>query len=291
MFRISGFTDEISEDFEVQLRAAKRLGLEYISLRNVDGVNIGACTVDHIRRRVAPLCKSYGIGISSIASPLGKVPADDDEACAAQLETAARIAAFSELLSCGYVRIFSFYIPRGERPQIYRDRVLERVAGLLGAFEHSGVTLLHENEKGLYGDTAQRCLDIVQGLRAGNALGLVFDPANFVQIGADAWEAFELLRPHVQYVHIKDALRGSGMNVPCGEGDGQIRRILAALKADGYDGFLTLEPHLAAFGGLDELERYEARDYIDRTRSLPPYDGFALQYKALKRLMSENQGG
>lgn len=122
-------------------------------------------------------------------------------------------------------------------------------------------------------------------------MGLVFDPANFVQIGADAWEAFELLRPHVQYVHIKDALRGSGMNVPCGEGDGQIRRILAALKADGYDGFLTLEPHLAAFGGLDELERYEARDYIDRARSLPPYDGFALQYKALKRLMSENQGG
>ena len=39
-----------------------------------------------------------------------------------------------------------------------------------------------------------------------------------------------------------------GRVVPAGEGNGQIRELMAAAQASGYDGFLSLEPHLKVAG-------------------------------------------
>jgi sugar phosphate isomerase/epimerase len=61
-------------------------------------------------------------------------------------------------------------------------------------------------------------------------------------------EGYEALRPYVEYVHVKDALSGSGRVVPAGEGDGEIRETISALHASGFDGFFSLEPHLASSG-------------------------------------------
>ena len=114
----------------------------------------------------------------------------------------------------------------------------------------AGVTLCHENEKGIYGDTAGRCAEI---LRLYPDIKAVFDPANFVQCGQDTWEAWELLKPYIRYLHIKDAL-SDGSVVPAGKGVGRIKKILDAYRAMGGS-VVTIEPHLKVFSGLAELER------------------------------------
>lgn len=82
---ISGFSDEISSDFETQLQKVNELGMNYISLRGIDGENIGKFTVDKIRTTVLPKLKKWNIGVSSIGSPIGKIYIQDDAAFQEQL--------------------------------------------------------------------------------------------------------------------------------------------------------------------------------------------------------------
>ena len=78
-----------------------------------------------------------------------------------------------------------------------------------------------------------------------------FDAANFVQCGIRPHcEAYELLRPYLVYVRVKDALAATGEVVPAGDGDGQVRETLGELRDSGFHGYLSLEPHLALAGRL-----------------------------------------
>jgi sugar phosphate isomerase/epimerase len=83
---------------------------------------------------------------------------------------------------------------------------------------------------------------------------MTFDPANFVMCGVRPFtEGYELLKDYIEYVHIKDGLMSEQRVVPAGQGDGEVRELLMALKARGFDGFLSLEPHLSnagQFGGF-----------------------------------------
>jgi sugar phosphate isomerase/epimerase len=117
--------------------------------------------------------------------------------------------------------------------------------------------LLHENEKEIYGDNPRRCLDIVTSVGSPK-LQLAWDPANFVQVGVRPFtEGYEMLRPHVGYIQIKDALLADGTVVVAGAGDGEVVETIRALRTDGFDGFFSLEPHLGdtsstgAFSGPD----------------------------------------
>jgi sugar phosphate isomerase/epimerase len=133
-------------------------------------------------------------------------------------------------------------------PSKYRDEVISRMKTLVKKAEEEGVVLLHENEKDIYGDTAERCLDILETCQSHN-LRAALDPANFVQCGVKPYtEAFPLLKKHIEYVHIKDALFEGGKVVSAGEGDGEVRKVLRELKEKGYQGFMSLEPHLENAG-------------------------------------------
>jgi 3-dehydroshikimate dehydratase len=92
-------------------------------------------------------------------------------------------------------------------------------------------------------------------------LKIVFDPANFVQCGVKPYsEAYPLLQTYIENVHIKDALFIDGKEVPAGKGDGEVREVLRALKDRGYNGFLSLEPHLEAsetFAGFSGQELFK----------------------------------
>ena len=102
--------------------------------------------------------------------------------------------------------------------------------------------LLHENEKGIYGERAAECKKLLDAF-GGKSFKAVFDFANFVQAKQDTMEAYELLKDHIAYVHVKDAVWESGAVVPAGMGDGQMAEILKKMLSDGYRGFLSLEPH------------------------------------------------
>ena len=95
---------------------------------------------------------------------------------------------------------------------------------------------------------------------ASPALRATFDPANFVQCGVRPFsDAYALLRPYLVYLQVKDARASAGEVVPAGQGDGELRETLAALRDSGFAGFMSLEPHLAQagrFGGFSGPEGF-----------------------------------
>ena len=145
--------------------------------------------------------------------------------------------------------------------------------------------LLHENEKGIYGDTAARCADIMRELYS-DSFKAVFDPANFVQCGEDTKNAYNLMQDYIEYIHIKDAKNSDGTVVPAGMGDGNVEWLMKQLFENGYHGFLSLEPHLGSFEGLNALENG------DIMKNLPEggEGTFTLAFNALNKIL-ENVGG
>ncbi len=150
-------------------------------------------------------------------------------------------------LGAPYIRLFSFFIPAGTDPDSRREEVLSRMGALAELAASSDVILVHENEKDIYGDIPRRCLDIVTSV-ASPKLRLAWDPANFVQVGVQPFaEGYSLLRPHIGYIQIKDAMLSDGTVVVAGAGDGEVVETIRALRADGFDGFFSLEPHLGEY--------------------------------------------
>jgi sugar phosphate isomerase/epimerase len=256
VWTLSGFIDEISNDFQEQCEVAAGLGLRFVEVRSAWGINILDLDVgqwDTLRETLA----RYGLKVSSIGSPIGKIMINDD--FAPHLERMRHAVEVAQLLEAPYIRLFSFFIPEGTDPDSWRDEVLSRMSALTDAAADSDVILVHENEKEIYGDIPRRCLDIVTSV-ASPKLQLAWDPANFVQVGVRPFtEGYAMLRAYVGYVQIKDALLADGTVVVAGAGDGEVVETVRALRADGFDGFFSLEPHLGeytAFGALSGAELF-----------------------------------
>jgi sugar phosphate isomerase/epimerase len=256
MWTLSGFVDEISDDFSEQCKVAADLGLRYVEVRSAWGTNIldlDDAQLATVRETLA----EHGLKVSSIGSPIGKISIDDD--FPPHLDRMQHAVEVAGTLEAPYIRIFSFFIPDGTDPDSRRDDVLSRMSALAGAAVDSDVILVHENEKEIYGDIPRRCLDIVTSVSSPK-LQLAWDPANFVQVGVRPFtEGYAMLRPYVGYMQIKDALLADASVVVAGEGDGELRETVRALRADGFDGFFSLEPHLGeytAFGALSGPELF-----------------------------------
>lgn len=250
--KISGFSDEIADDFIAQLDAMQELGIDHIEVRNL-AVNgkpkevIVDLTADDLRAAKCELDKR-GMRVSAIGSPIGKIMITDDfESHLERFQAALRAADAFESSS---IRMFSFFMPEGEDPARYRDEVMRRLQALSQAARRhrSDILLLHENESDIYGDTPERCKDIFESVGAEN-LRFTLDPANFVACGVKPFtEAYPTLKPWLHYVHVKDKESPKGKVVVAGEGSAEWRELLGALKADGYAGFFSLEPHLQVAG-------------------------------------------
>ena len=245
MWTLSGFADEISPDPELQCSELAELGIRFVEFRSAWGANVLDLDDAQLEDAVRILDKQ-GIRFSSVGSPIGKIGIHDD--FAAHQARFARALDVAERFNAPYIRLFSFFMPAGDDPATHRDEVLHRLGALVEQAAGRDVVLLHENEKGVYGDTPDRCLDIAESLGSPQ-LRLIWDAANYVQCGVTPFtEGYEKLRPYLQYVHVKDALRADGSITPAGQGDGQLPETVRALKADGFDGFFSMEPHLAHAG-------------------------------------------
>ena len=256
MWTLSGFADEISPDLTEQCEVASGLGLKYIEVRSAWDVNILDLSPDQLAT-MRKTFRNYGIQVSSIGSPIGKVFIDEDfEPHLDRMRHAAEVA---HELDAPYIRIFSFFIRPGEDPAGHRAEVIDRMRALVRVAEEADLILLHENEKEIYGDVPDRCLDLIRSVGS-PYLKLAWDPANFVQVGVRPYsDGYSKLRPHLEYVQIKDALAEDGTVVPAGRGDGEVAATVRALRHDGFDGFFSLEPHLAlghAIGGFSGPELF-----------------------------------
>lgn len=248
---LSGFSDEIAPELDLQLAALQEWGVTHLELRAADGVNVSDFTPEKVREVKAKL-EAAGISVSSIGSPLGKIGIQED--FAPHLDKLKRTLEIQKELGAPYVRMFSFYIPQDQNPADFREEVLDRLGRMVEEAKAWDSVLLHENEKDIYGDNASRCKELMDAFY-GPHFQAVFDFANFVQVGQETLPAYELLKPYVTYVHVKDAQWGTGTVVPASQGDGHVGEILADLIGGGWKGFLSLEPHLTDFAGLAALEQ------------------------------------
>jgi sugar phosphate isomerase/epimerase len=242
-FTLSAFGDEIADDLETQLSVLADLDVRGLELRGAWGKNVLDLTEDGLARARA-LLDSYQCSVSAVGSPVGKSRLSQPREY--EQERMQRAIRAAKALGTDKIRVFSFYYD-GPAEQA-RDEVIARMALLTEQAAQAGLTLVHENEKDIYGDIPERCQDILASVGS-PALRMAFDPANFVQCDVRPIErAWPLLVDYVTHIHIKDAVFETGAVRPAGQGDGAIPELLATLNSRGYEGYLTLEPHLKVAG-------------------------------------------
>ena len=266
-FILSAFADEIAADLKTQMDILEQHDICHIEMRGVNGRNLVEHSLDEVRE-IKKILDQRGFKISAVGSPIGKIKITDD--FEPHLKLFKHTIEIAKILETSYIRMFSFFIPAAEDPKAHREEVMRRWSQFIEAAAGSGLILLHENEKEIYGDTPERCLDLLNTMHS-DSLKAIFDPANFVQCDVKTYpEAFDLLKDQVVYLHIKDAVYADHHVTPAGEGDGKIREILKALHERDFSGFLSLEPHLDGSslpGGGPKL--------------------FGVACEALKRILSE----
>lgn len=245
--KIYAFADEASANIDEQIKAMKENKLDGLEIRNVDGVNISRITkekAEEVRKKL----DDAGLRVWTIGSPIGKIDIEKDD-FALHTEKFKHTLELADILGAENIRLFSFFTPAENRSS-YKDKVIERLSAFCEIAKGSGITLCHENEKGIYGDIPERCLEIHKALPEMKA---IFDPANYVQCEVDTLKAWEMIKPYVKYLHIKDAL-ADGNVVPAGKGIGNVKFILDDYIRNG-GGSVTVEPHLTVFDGLKALEK------------------------------------
>lgn len=277
-FKLAAFADEASGRLDEQVRAMKENGVGMLEIRGVDGKNVAELTVEEageVRRRL----DDAGIKVWSIGSPYGKILMKDD--FGAHLESFKRTLEVADVLGAQHFRMFSFYGTKevSDDAGVIFDAVAARIQRFVDAAEGSDVMLCHENEKGIYGDMAANCRQLHEAFPSIRA---IFDPANFVQCSQDTLEAWDMLEPYVEYMHIKDADE-DGFVVPAGCGIGHVPEIIQKYKGR----VLTVEPHLTVFPGFDRLERSEQMKL--KFRYPDSFTAFAAAVDAVKNIIGEGE--
>ena len=241
---LSAFADEISPDLDVQMRVCKELGIGHIELRAAFGKNVLDFDAA-LRKSVREKLQAGGMAIACIGSPIGKVKLD--EPWPAHFDRFKVAVEMAEFFGAPLIRLFSYYPAKGEAFPTGRDEVLRRLQLQADYVKDHPVTLVHENEKAIYGEKGVACLDILKTVNSPKLRG-VFDFANFIQAGDDNLKNWEMLKPYVAHFHIKDCKRETKKVVPAGQGDGNLQTILEDAYKSGYNGFFSLEPHLKVAG-------------------------------------------
>ena len=273
MIRICAFSDEASPSLQGQINAMQRNGITLTELRSVDGKNVKDLSIVEAAEIKAKL-DDAGFAVWSVGSPLGKVDISVD--IEDYLQTVAHVCELAQTLGCKRIRMFSFFKAYGHPEKVY-----EYLRRMVAVAEGYGVTLCHENEKDIFGDTLERVQQIKQ-----NVFGLahVYDPANFLQCGQEAEKTLAALHADTDYFHIKDVIAATGEIVPAGHGDGHIGELIGMINRDA-DVVLTLEPHLRVFAGYAQIDASEMKNKYTYENNDQAFDAAA---DALKALLAQN---
>jgi len=285
----TGFADEAGGDIDTQIRVTRELGWEHIEARAVDGVNITDIAEEKFDE-VAGKLSAAGIGINCFGSAVANWGKDarkreDFDKSMAELE---RALPRMERIGCAAIRGMSFAIVRDGRPdapEVERE-VFGKVAQLVRMCEEAGMIYLHENCMNYGGLSYEHTLTLLDRIRS-PSFALVFDTGNPV-VSLDhrgnepyrlqsSWEFYRNVKEFVRHVHVKDAVYvGPSKGIfpearytwP-GEGNGDVRRIVADLLAGGYEGGFSIEPHMGSVYHEDSevsSEESARRTYVEYGR-------------------------
>ncbi|WP_309110873.1 sugar phosphate isomerase/epimerase family protein [Saccharothrix sp.] len=240
---LAGITDEAASDLAGQLAVLAELGWTGMELRSVDALPVAELS-DRQFGEVAKAVSDHGVRVVCLASRIGgftrpiTAPFEDD---LAELDV---LLARCGALGTPFVRIMS-YPNDGLGELRWRDRVIARVSTLAELAASAGVVLVHENCAGWAASSADRALELLAEVPA---LRLLFDTGNGVPHGYDAYALLERVAPHVVHVHVKDAV--GDRFVPPGQGAARVADCVALLRAHGYRGAWSLEPHVSLLPGV-----------------------------------------
>jgi len=245
MLKLSAFADEISPELDEQIRICRLNGVTHFELRSVNKINV--LDFDrNLQKEIKARLTENGLGVVSIGSPIGK--SKIDEPWPGHFERFKLAVELAEFFNAPMIRIFSYYPPKPEQDvHQFRDEILKRMAAKVEYIKNLNITLVHENEKDIYGEKGADCLDLMKSINSPK-LRCAFDFANFVQVGESPLSNWQWLKSYTMHIHVKDAKLADASIVPAGDGDGQIEPILIDAWRHGYRGFLSLEPHLKVAG-------------------------------------------
>jgi 3-dehydroshikimate dehydratase len=247
MLHLSAFADEIDPSLDLQIRHCKLNGVTHFELRSVNKTNVLDFD-EALQKEVKAKLADAGLGVISIGSPIGKVALD--KPFREHLDRFKKAVDLAEFFGAPMIRVFSYYPPGGEGKgptAPHKDEVVDRFRQKVALIENRDVVMVHENEKGIFGEKGRPCLELMSAVNSPK-LRTAFDFANFVQAGEKPLDNWPGLKPFTTHIHIKDAQLKDGQVVPAGEGDGDVEAILVDAYHSGYRGFVTLEPHLKVAG-------------------------------------------
>ena len=242
---LSGIADEAGAAIEDQVKAHKELGWDHIEIRNVGSLNLTDLS-DRAFGEVREKLEEAGLLVSCFASQLCNWARPISIHPDIDVQELNRAVPRMQELNCRFIRIMSY--PNAGWPQReWRQEVVERLKTLAGIAEDGGVILAHENCHGYGGEGPNEGLDLLETVDS-PALKWLWDTGNPIANGQDPWDYYAGVRDHVVYVHIKDAVadRGQVTYTFPGEGDGMVREVLRDLFSRGYDGPVSIEPHMEA---------------------------------------------
>lgn len=239
---LSGFADEAGDPIDTQIKTIADAGFSHVDLRMVEGHNIAELPEDKARV-IANKLKAAGIKVGMFGSPLGKIDLADDMAI--DLAKLDHLAKMADVFHTRLVRVFSYFNEKAKVDENeYRKQALGRLQQLKDRAIEIGLVLYHENERDIFGDTIAHVVQLADALHDGEHFKLIFDFDNYNQCEEDVWEAWEKLRDRTEGFHLKDSDKNC-QHVPIGQGAGRAREILAECVANGWEGHIALEPHLA----------------------------------------------
>ncbi|MEZ4699467.1 MAG: sugar phosphate isomerase/epimerase family protein [Rhodothermales bacterium] len=243
---LSGIADEAGTDLATQIRAHRTLGWAYIDLRNVDGAQfttLDDAAFDAVCGRLA----DAGLKVSSFASGIANWACRIDDPFEDSVATLNRAIPRMRRLDCRYIRVMSY--PNAGLPEpAWRDEAVRRMKALGRIAEDAGIVITVENCDG-WASTSPgnyaRFFELVDS----PAVKAVYDTGNPASHGhTNTWDWYLHAKPHIAYIHIKDhtgpTADGAGEHVWPDAGIGCVSETLRDLAAGGYDGFVSIEPHL-----------------------------------------------
>lgn len=284
-FIITGFADEAAGDIQGQIAALKRNNMGYIEVRNING----KCAIDYTEDEIKEFAKTFeeaGIKVSSVGSPIGKYNITDD--FEPHFERFKKAVKAAQIFGAKYIRMFSFFIPDGEKATDYREEVMARLNALVEYAEKEGVQLCHENEAKIYGCLPAEVKDILENVKG---IRGIFDPANYIMDDADITWAVDNTKQYIEYLHIKDACLDGHIIVPAGFGDGKIAEVITKIsEVKDDETFASIEPHLYAFTGYSNLDTRELKHKFKFENQNESFDAAVNAFKEILKNLGYVEG-
>lgn len=253
---LTGFADEAGKDLATQIRATKELGWRWIESRGIGGANIHDLDEAAFERVVDQLAEA-GVGVNCFGSTIANWGCSVLDDFSLTLERVERAIPRMQRLGTPLIRIMSYKVEKDRGPEDqFEDERFRRLREIVQRFQDAGLTPVHENcmnYGGMGWVYTLKMLENVPGLK------LVFDtgnPCNSDEMRKpaprpkqSAWEFYREVKEHIAYFHVKDSIfdhvEGKAKHTMPGEGHGDVQRCLADLLASGYDGGISIEPHVA----------------------------------------------